>query len=318
MNYYMDNTIPLEELFICLVIFKEHPIVNYITAEPEILDISAAGTSIPSDFITDESGFSMLHYCMQLIRRLITLAPPEIIHFLDYQCSQIKDVLSWLNSLEKLLQVNTGIFIANKEIGKLSGILIAIEQKKSSVIQLKYAHSFHPLEPYVILHNPFNTLKQELDNLGTFEDKITLLLNRKTEYLQNEPLFIHKNQKPLDALIDLEIEKLYQIERLKKQKQNNSNELQPAKSKRDPKKLHFNGHLNILVDAFYQMKNKESITGVPYINATVQEITDWIVANFLDKDGKEISPSTVRTILSPGRPEKRPKQDNRIIVKKEK
>lgn len=314
----MDNTIPLEELFTCLVIFKEHPIVNYITAEPGIFDISATGTSIPPDFITDESAFSMLHYCMQLIRRLITLAPPEISHFLDYQCNKMKDALSWLNSLEKLLQVNAGIFITNKEIGKLSGILIVIEQKKSAVIQLKYAYSFHPAEPYIIFPNPFDSLKLELDKIDIFEDKITFLLNRKAEYLQNEPPFIHKHQKPLDVLIDLEIKKLYQIEWLKKQKQNNSNELQPEKPKYDPKKLHFNGHLNILVDAFYQMKNKESITGVPYINASIQEITDWIVANFLGKDGKEISAATVRTILSPGRHEKRPKQDNRIMVKKEK
>lgn len=314
----MDNTIPLEELFICLVIFKEHPIVNYIIIEPRNFDISAKGTPIPPNFITDGSAFSMLDYCVQLLRKLINLIPAEIEDFLDYQCSQLKNAISWLNCLEKLLQVNNTIFINTKNISKLSYLLNAIECKRNNVLQLNYTHSFNLAEPFMIYHKPFHALKREIDTLPSFEDKIALLINRKAEYLQNEPRFIHKHPKPLDVLIDLEIKKLYQIERLKKQKQDNFNEPQPEKSKYNPKKLSFNGPLNILVDAFYQMKNKESVTGVPYINATIQEITDWIVANFLDKDGKEISPATVRTILSPGRPEKRPKQDNRIIVKKDK
>lgn len=314
----MDNVIPLEELFVCLVIFKEHPIVNYIIIEPGKFDISARGTSIPPAFINDESSFSMLDYCSQLIAKLIYLIPTEVEHFLDYQCHQLKDAISWLNCLEKLLQVNHTIFVNTKNISKLSYLLNAIECKRNNVLQLNYTHSFNLAEPFMIYHNPFHALKRELDTLPAFEDKITLLLNRKAEYLQNEPPFIHKHQKPLDVLIDLEIKKLYQIEQLHKQKQDNFSEPQPEKSKHNPKKLRFNGSLNILVDAFYQMKNKESVTVVPYINASIQEITDWIVANFLDKDGNEISPSTVRTILSPGRPEKRPKQDNRIMVKKEK
>lgn len=82
-------------------------------------------------------------------------------------------------------------------------------------------------------------------------------------------------------------------------------------------KLRFNGQLNVLVDIFYQMRNNLNARGLPYLNTSIQEITDWIVRHFLDKEGKGISPSTVRTILSPNRPEKRPKQDDRLMIKKE-
>ncbi|MBA4155389.1 MAG: hypothetical protein C0512_13715 [Flavobacterium sp.] len=41
-----------------------------------------------------------------------------------------------------------------------------------------------------------------------------------------------------------------------------------------------------------------------------------IVNSFLDKDGNEISPQTVETILKPSRADKRPKPHKRIDIDK--
>ncbi|TDD99901.1 hypothetical protein E0F76_03265 [Flavobacterium cellulosilyticum] len=41
-----------------------------------------------------------------------------------------------------------------------------------------------------------------------------------------------------------------------------------------------------------------------------------VVNSFLDKEGKDISPETVKTILTPSRTEKRPKPHKRIDIDK--
>lgn len=311
----MINAYPMEEFSVCLVIFKEHPFINYLLSEPGIFDICAKGSSVSADFMGEDQSFSMLDYCIQLMRKLVLLQPDEFSAFLDYHCGLVKDGASWLGSLEKLLQFNTGFFVAGKAIGKLSHWLKTIEHKRNSILQMNYSYTFHPAEPFGSPVYSFHLLKKELDNLETFEEKITMLLTRKAEYFQNEPLFIHKNQKPYNELVDLEIKKLYQIEEIGKRKQ--ANEEDKGKVTAGEMKLRFNGQLNVLVDIFYQMRNNLNARGLPYLNTSIQEITDWIVRHFLDKEGKGISPSTVRTILSPNRPEKRPKQDDRLMIKKE-
>ncbi len=308
----MNQKIRKDALFTCIVIFKEHPVINHISEEPGIFDISAKGTDTPAHFIIDGI-FSIQDYCSQLVRKFNTLRPVELMPFLEHQCRPLKDPIGWLNQLEKLLHVNTGFFIHSGQTNKMVHLLTLIEQKKSRLKALRFSHPLHLTEPFVTYNNNFQALLEELKKLDSYEDKITLLIKRKTEYLQNEPPFISKHIKPLDKLIDLEIDKLQQIQLLHSQKKDSGN--QAGKEETDNKRIQFNAQLNILVDVFYQMKNKLSVNGKPYIGVSIQEITDMIVQNFLDKDGNKISPATVRTILSPNRPEKRPKQDKGISVK---
>lgn len=306
----MKNATHKDISAICIVIFKEHPVVNFAHEEPGVFDISARGAGIPSDFVIN-SRFSVLDYCRRLILKITELQQIEMMSFLEYQCRQIKDPIGWLNHLEKLLQVNTTYFIAEGYLDKISCALIYIEEIKNRFKQLKSHHG--PFEHGIYYKNPFHDIKDELSTLNTYEDKITLLIKRKTEYLQNEPPFIIKHHKPLDKLIDLEIEKLQQLRNLQAESLDKSSGY-TIQTKKD-KKIQFNAQLNVLVDIFYQMKNNFTANGIPYLNASIQEITEIITANFLDKDGNEISPSTVRTILSPNRPEKRPKLDKRLSIK---
>ena len=46
------------------------------------------------------------------------------------------------------------------------------------------------------------------------------------------------------------------------------------------------------------------------------EENNYVYGKWFDKDGKDISPETVKTILTPSRTEKRPKQHKRIDIDK--
>lgn len=302
---------------ICIVIFKEHPVINYLIEEPGTFDISTRGTLEPADF-TLEGIFCLPAYCTQIIRKIDSLPAEEILSFIQYQCRQMKNPDEWLFQLGKLLECNSRFFIANSRISMLANICSLIEQERSRLKQLQTPFQYHFAHPWNAYHITFQQIKGELDKIEPFEEKMALLIKCKIEYLQNEPPFISKYVKPLNELIDLEIEKLKQIRELLPQKKDKGKDLPSEKRIPASQKIRFNAQINILADIFYQIKNELSINDKPYINASIQEITDLITNNFLDKDGNEISPSTVRTILSPNRPEKRPKQDKRISLKESK
>jgi hypothetical protein len=54
------------------------------------------------------------------------------------------------------------------------------------------------------------------------------------------------------------------------------------------------------------------IEGKPFLEGNTNDFIALICNNFTDKDGREISPDSVRTILTPSKPEKRPKTHKRI------
>ncbi len=66
----MNQKIRNDALFTCIVIFKEHTVINHTTEEPGIFDISAKGTGTPAHFIIDGI-FSMQDYCSGKNRILI-------------------------------------------------------------------------------------------------------------------------------------------------------------------------------------------------------------------------------------------------------
>jgi len=60
------------------------------------------------------------------------------------------------------------------------------------------------------------------------------------------------------------------------------------------------------------MLHEKKANGLPYLDVTTPNLINFISSNFTDKDGHPLSESTVRTILSPNRQEKRPKNENKI------
>ena len=60
----------------------------------------------------------------------------------------------------------------------------------------------------------------------------------------------------------------------------------------------------------------EFVEGKPYIDGNTNDLIGLITNSFVDKDGKEISPQTVKTILKPSKEEKRPNTHKRIDIDK--
>ena len=72
-------------------------------------------------------------------------------------------------------------------------------------------------------------------------------------------------------------------------------------------KIKTNLKVNQLVDIFIQLQREIFVDSRPAIEAENSDIVQLVCQNFTDKDGNAISPQTVKTILMPSKPEKRPK-----------
>jgi hypothetical protein len=70
-------------------------------------------------------------------------------------------------------------------------------------------------------------------------------------------------------------------------------------------RLKWHGQLNVLVDIMLQLTSSHKINSRPVLEATPDELRLFIRENFLDKDGREISPYTLNTYLKPYRDDKR-------------
>lgn len=284
---------------VCTAPFKEHLIIDLSLTEPGEFDIYCFDQAQPTNFI--HSGkFSLQQYCQCLLRKLFSLNKSKIKPFIQFQCEQLTDPFTWLNKFEKLIDLNRDLFTTKEQNIKIEKALVVIELIRQDIENNKFnKHA----------RFDFDKVKAKLKQYQTPEEQLCYLYEAQAEYLQNKPKLIDPTDIPFDQKCTIEIEKIERLEQLKKRAPERAALLNGKSTK---KKITIRGHLNILVDAFYQMLHEKKANGLPYIDATASEISDFIVSNFVDKDGQPISESTVRTMLSPNKPDKRPKNDNKI------
>lgn len=279
--------------------FVEHIILDIARCEPHEFDVISYLPEQPSDFILSGK-FSLQQYCQCLLRKLFSLNKSKIKPFIQYQCEQLTDPFTWLNKFEKLIDLNRELFTAKEQNIKVEKALMVIELLRQEI----ECNKFNKAARF-----DFDRVKGKLKQYATPEEQLCYLYEAQAEYLQNKPKLVDPTEIPFDQKCSIEIEKIERLEQLKKRTAQRTAILNGKSAK---EKIPIRGHLNILVDAFYQMLHEKKANGLPYIDATASEITTFIVDNFVDKDGHPISESTVRTMLSPNKPEKRPKNDNRI------
>jgi hypothetical protein len=158
----------------------------------------------------------------------------------------------------------------------------------------------------------FRKVKSKITSYQSPEDKLSYLLEVKTEYLQNKPIVVDPHEVPFDQKCDLEIKLLKSQIKLKKTKPKVSSVIRTTEEKKS--KLQINSNLNQFVDIFFQLIHEKKVDGKPYLDATPNELAYLISESFKDKDGHEINPETIKTILKPSRFEKRPKGNARVSV----
>jgi hypothetical protein len=80
--------------------------------------------------------------------------------------------------------------------------------------------------------------------------------------------------------------------------------------------LRWNESINKLVDIFYQLsQDLENGEKVHLLTSSKKNLTNFIVNNFVDQTGNNLSFHTVYTILKENRVEKRPKGEKKIQIK---
>ncbi|MEY3501202.1 MAG: hypothetical protein RL308_2875 [Bacteroidota bacterium] len=286
----------------------------------ELLAVPTALAKNPLFDIIVEDKITIQNYCNALIAKILELKQSQFPAFIDYQFNQVKNPEVWICKLEKLLANNEAFFSSKTAMSRYNKLYFLIEKKRTELQSSRVKDPVVKTPKKFInaesedRHFSFYEIKKQLEKINDDNQKILLLTKEMFEYQQANIEFINQKTPFYDAQCTKEIENIYALQKI----QVAIEEAQKLKlsSLIPTKKIKFNGNLNQLVDMFYQLNRELFIEGKPYIDANTNDLAAWIVNSFLDKEGKEISPLTVKTILKPSKEEKRPNTHKRLDIDK--
>jgi hypothetical protein len=286
----------------------------------ELVAMPAALSTNPAFDIIIEEEINLQNYCTALLHKIFDLRQSQFPTFINYQCNQVKDAVKWLNKFEKLLANNEQIFTSKQALSRYNKLFNLIEQKRKEVQSTSVKEvKTKPAKKYINAESEdryfsFYELKKQLENIKDEKEKILLLTREQFEYQQTNIDFINTKIPHYDEQCTKEIEQIFTLNKLQ-------SELQLAKHNGNAPQLAFNKvkincNVNQFVDIFYQFHRELFTNGKPFIDGAVNDIVAVIVNSFVDKDGRELSPETVKTILTPSKTDKRPKAHKRIDIDK--
>lgn len=259
-------------------------------------------------------------YCVALINKIFELHQSDYPTFLNYQTNQVKEPIVWLNRFEELISNNEDLFTNKRALCRYNKLFNLIESKRKEVQfsgmkenKLTIAKRFINAESED-RHFSFCEVKKQIDSLDDDNEKILLLTKEKHEYRQANIEFINQKLPLFDVQCSKEIKQIYELQSIK----SSIEKFKPTTAGVQPafNKLQFHCNVNQLVDIFYQMSCEIFVEGKPMIEGNINDIAEMIVSTFVDKDGREISLQSVKTILKPSREDKRPNTNKRIDISK--
>ncbi|TAF08817.1 MAG: hypothetical protein EAZ75_10035 [Flavobacteriia bacterium] len=271
------------------------------------------------DVIVEEQS-TIEDYCNAVIQKLFKLPQTQFLNFINHQLEQVKSPSSWLDSFDLLIAENEKLFVENGLLSRYNKLCNLIE-KKRDLLQCSTAKPIKPsvAKRYINAESDeryfsFYEIKKQLGSLDDDNEKILLLTKEKHEYKQANIEFLNQKLPLFDKQCAKEIEQIYEMQSIKStiEKQKPATSISPNNFT----KLQFNCNVNQFVDIFYQLSREILIDGKPVIEGNINDVANIIVNSFVDKDGKEISPQSVKTILQPSREDKRPNSNKRIDVTK--
>lgn len=276
-------------------------------------------TNTNLDVIVEEQS-TIEDYCNAVIQKLFKLPQTQFLNFINHQLEQVKSPSSWLDSFDLLIAENEKLFVENGLLSRYNKLCNLIEKKR----ELLQCSTAKPIKPNVAKryinaesderYFSFYEIKKQLASLDDDNEKILLLTKEKHEYKQANIEFLNQKLPLFDKQCAKEIEQIYEMQNIKStiEKQKPATAISPNNFT----KLQFNCNVNQFVDIFYQLSREILVDGKPVIEGNINDVANIIVNSFVDKDGKEISPQSVKTILQPSREDKRPNSNKRIDVTK--
>ena len=259
-------------------------------------------------------------YCQALINKLFTVPYAQLPDFFTHHYTLITDPIKWLNKFEKLIAENEELFVNTTKRGRMMKCYTIIESKRKELEVLRKRHTnTKPPMQYINAeceerYFSFREVKSKVNRMGDYTDKIMFLTKEKFDYEQASIDFINPKLPDYSDQCQKEIDQIQHLIRLtdefsKQQMQKNTNGI-PFN------KLKINCNINQLVDIFYQLHRELFVNGKPIIDGNINDFVAVIVNSFTDKDGRELSPETVKTMLTPSKTDKRPKPHKRIDIDK--
>jgi hypothetical protein len=271
------------------------------------------------DIILDEK-VTLQNYCNALIEIIFTLKLTQYPTFINYQTNLVNNPIAWLNKLEKLLANNEELFVSKKVLCRYNKLFNLIEKKQTELQSSSIKETkINTPKKYINAESEdryfsFYEIKKQLEKINNDNQKILLLTKEMFEYQQANIEFINQKTPFYDAQCTKEIENIYALQKIHvaiEDAQNHKTGCQMPF-----KKMQINCNLNQFIDIHYQFSRELFVDGKSILDGSVNDLVAIIVNSYVDKDGKEISPETVKTILTPSRTEKRPKPHKRIDIDK--
>jgi len=286
----------------------------------ELLAVPQAQAKNPLFDIIIEGKVNTQNYCNALIAKILELKQSQFPDFINYQFNLVKNPEVWICKLEKLLANNEAFFSSKTAMSRYNKLYFLIEKKRTELQSLSVKEPVTKTPKKFInaesedRHFSFYEIKKQLVTCQSDEEKILLLTKEMFEYQQASIEFINQKTPMYDVQCAKEIEHIYALQKLQAaveqtKREQNQNQL-PFK------KMQINCNLNQFIDIHYQFTRELFVDGKSMIDGSVNDLVAIIVNSYVDKDGKDISPETVKTILTPSRTEKRPKQHKRIDIDK--
>lgn len=267
-----------------------------------------------------EGKITLQEYCNALMKKVFELHQSDYPMFLNYQATLVKEPTVWLNRFEELISNNEDLFTSKKALCRYNKLFNLIESKRREVQFSSGKETKQSIAKRFInaesedRYFSFCEVKKQIDSLDDDNEKILLLTKEKHEYRQANIEFINQKLPLFDVQCSKEIKQIYELQSIK----STIEKFKPnvAGNPCAPVKLQFNCNVNQFVDIFYQMSCEILVEGKPMIEGNINDIAEMIVNTFVDKDGRELSPLSVKTILKPSREDKRPNTNKKIDISK--
>lgn len=297
---------------------------NYVLLE------TAPFTEFTSVTITDDYNLlfdvekipeeNLQSYCQNLIFKIFQLKHSDISVFLKHHSNITTDPVQWLNKFEMLIIVNEELFHNGRNKSRLIKFQTCIELERLK-FKCEETHK-SPLRPSKRHINAesedryfsFKEVKEKLNGINVFEEKIVFLTHQKYDYQLSNIDFVNRNLPNFDKQCDKEIDHLFEVKKIEEHLKENTNS--GSKNSILGNRIRIHCNLNQIVDVLFQLNRELFIEGKPFLDGNTNDFVALICNNFVDKEGHEISPATVGTILRPSKDDKRPKSHRRIDLDK--
>lgn len=240
--------------------------------------------------------------------------------FFSHHSELVSNPIKWLNKFEKLIADNEELFITTANRGRMIKSYTIIESKRKEIEydtyqpknakqSLQYVNAGCEMRCF-----SFRETKIKVDELSAYTDKIIFLTKEKFDYEQASIDFINPRLPDFGLQCQKEMDHIQHLNYL-------TNEFSDGRLSEKGVPLPFNKvklniNINQLVDIYYRMANEMFTNGKPNMEGSTSDLTAIIVNSFVDKEGKDLSPETVRTILTPSKDDKRPKEHKKIDIDK--